>query len=881
MTSRSKPPDDPRAEAAPPSEWTKSGLRETPLNSGRSSQPAAEGGGFTPGTMLAGRYRVVALLGRGGMGEVYRAEDTKLGQAVALKFVRGDLSPEVLERLYSEVRIGRQIAHPNVCRLYDIVEQEGHTFLAMEYVDGEDLSSLLTRIGHLPANKALDVARDLCAGLAAMHDRGIVHRDLKPANVMIDGRGSARLTDFGLAVATQAPGASVMAGTPAYMAPEQLRGGEVTSRSDLYSLGLLLFEMATGRRFFESRTLDELIAQHAETKTPRLSSAARLLDPHLERLIRECLEEQPSARPASARHLLAILPGGDPLEAALLAGETPSPEVVASAGKVGDLAPATAWACLLGVVVALGLAAVVNDRTLLHRTTPPPKAPSVLVERAREILKKTGAPAPVDAAYGYEWDEGRFDYVRHHDPTIDRWDRLRRSALPPLLFRYRESPRPLVAFNRDSVVRSNDPPMSVPGMGEATLDSQGRLMRFVAVPAQTDASGVPGAAPDWNVLLKETAFDPAALQAVAPEWTAPVDSDTKAAWEGAFPGEPGLRCRIEAAGYRGRPVFLAVITPWAVPVTTSARGRSPVNAPVGTLGLWVLALALPTGGVLLARRNLRLGRGDRKGAYRIALFTFVVYTIARLFRADHVSSGLELWIVIGALAYPMFWAALVWLLYLALEPFARRRWPHVLISWKRALAGQLRDPLVGRDVLVGATVGSLVGVSYLALSLVPAWFGRVTLTPGHRVDAAILSALHVSVFRLFVNEFSAVLFAMIFLFMLVLIRMLVRNTALSMLLWCLLIAPPFQGEDPLVEWWAGAWRAVIYLLLLTRGGLLCLAVGLFYLFVMVEFPLTLDLGAFHATSALPGALALLGLAVYGFFTALAGKPVFGRVMLDD
>ena len=146
---------------------------------------------FTPGFMVAGRYRIVAPLGRGGMGEVYRADDTKLGQPVALKFLREAVThdPGRLERLFAEVRIGRQISHPNVCRLYDVVETGGQHFLAMEFVDGEDLASLLRRIGRLPADKALEIARHLGAGLAAAHDKGVIHCDLTPANVMIDGRG--------------------------------------------------------------------------------------------------------------------------------------------------------------------------------------------------------------------------------------------------------------------------------------------------------------------------------------------------------------------------------------------------------------------------------------------------------------------------------------------------------------------------------------------------------------------------------------------------------------------------------------------------------------------------------------------------------------------
>ena len=195
---------------------------------------------FTPGTVFAERYRIIGLLGRGGMGEVYRADDLKLGQAVALKFLPSTFAqdPTRLERFYSEVRIARQISHPNVCRMYDIGEHDGRLFLSMEYVDGEDLASLLRRIGRLPGDKALEIAQQLCAGLAAAHDKGVLHRDLKPSNVMIDGRGRAMITDFGLAAPVHAAGnAEDVSGTPAYMAPEQLTGRGASVQSDLYALG--------------------------------------------------------------------------------------------------------------------------------------------------------------------------------------------------------------------------------------------------------------------------------------------------------------------------------------------------------------------------------------------------------------------------------------------------------------------------------------------------------------------------------------------------------------------------------------------------------------------------------------------------------------------
>jgi serine/threonine-protein kinase len=179
---------------------------------------------------------MIGLLGRGGMGEVYRADDLKLGQQVALKFLPRDVESDRdrLSRFMNEVRLSLRVTHPNVCRVFDIADVGGRHFLSMEYVDGEDLASLLRRIGRLPEDKAVEIARQLCAGLAAAHEEGVLHRDLKPANVMIDGRGRAKITDFGLAGATAGViGREAQAGTPQYMAPEQFDGRELSIQTDL------------------------------------------------------------------------------------------------------------------------------------------------------------------------------------------------------------------------------------------------------------------------------------------------------------------------------------------------------------------------------------------------------------------------------------------------------------------------------------------------------------------------------------------------------------------------------------------------------------------------------------------------------------------------
>ena len=867
------PGGDPQA---PLSDWTKSRA------AGEAPRPPSQTG-FTPGTMLAGRYRVVALLGRGGMGEVYRADDTKLGQRVALKFVRGTLSPELLERLYAEVRIGRQIAHPNVCSLYDVVEVDGHTFLAMEYVDGEDLASLLSRIGRLPVDKALELARDLSAGLAAVHEKGAVHRDLKPANVMVDGRGRARITDFGLAIGVEGAGAFASAGTPAFMSPEQLAGRESTARSDVYALGLVLYEMFTGRRFFDAATLDDLRSQHRQAKKPRLASAPQPLPPAVERLILQCLEEEPEARPASSRAVLSMLPGGDPLEAAVAAGETPSPEMVAAAGAVGDLTPAAAWALLLAAAGALVLCASLAERTTLIGTAHLPKPPEALLERAKEIVEHLGHPTePIDRAYSFGWDTRHLDHVAANDRSLDRWVKLREAKLGPAYFFYRQSPRKLIAANRDAEVTRDDPPPDVAGMVTLRLDPDGRLLSYLAVPPLFEEARDAWPEADWSRLLQEAGLDSAALRSATPQWAAPVDSDRKAAWEGAYAGAGSVPVRVEAAAYHGRPVWFAVLPPWTVEARKREGSEPTARTPVSPLAVALLTLAMPVGGFLLARRNLRLGRGDRSGALRVALFVFLVFAAARMFRADHVAGPEELWILIKVLAYPCFWGILVFVLYVALEPYARRRWPHMLISWKRLLDGSLRDPLVGRDVLVGAVTGLGLAAVFRVFWMLPLWLGQPPPVPDIFNYGPALTALrHAGGFRLCVNAFSAVLYALAFLFILVLLRVVLRKQWLAATVWCLMLFPPLRPGDPVIEWIDGGVRAIVLLVLLTRFGLLSFATALFFMFTTFEAILTLDLSAWYAPRGLPVVLVFAALVVYGFRTALAGKPAFGKALLDD
>src|ERR1700687_4539180 len=247
-----------------------------------SSHPANfDEGRFVPGTLIAERYRILGRLGKGGMGEVYRANDLRLGQTVALKFLPETTAkdPGVRARFYNQVRIARQVTHPNVCRVYDIGEIDGQPFISMQFVDGENLASLLLRIGRLPADKAVEISRRLCAGLAAAHCEGVLHRDLKPANIMIDGRGQVLIADFGLAgLAEEISGSDIHSGTPDYMAPEQLAGKEVSMQSDIYARGLVMYEIFTGKRAFEADTLAEMVRLRSESRPVDITSQVHDVD---------------------------------------------------------------------------------------------------------------------------------------------------------------------------------------------------------------------------------------------------------------------------------------------------------------------------------------------------------------------------------------------------------------------------------------------------------------------------------------------------------------------------------------------------------------------------------------------------------------------------
>jgi serine/threonine-protein kinase len=261
-----------------------------------------------PGTLFHGRYEILAPLGRGGMGVVYKAHDRTLDETVAIKVLRPEFAqdPTMAERFKSEIKLARRVRHKNVCAIHDFDEDRGLLYISMEFIEGQDLKKVLKERGALPSDEAYDVAIQVADGLQAVHECGIIHRDLKTPNIIVDGRGVARLMDFGIAKRHGTDGGTLTAtgqvvGTPEYMSPEQAQGRKLDFRSDLYAMGILTYEIFTGQVPFRGETPISTILKHINDPPPLDGPAAARLPADLKPVLRRALAKEPEQRFANTR----------------------------------------------------------------------------------------------------------------------------------------------------------------------------------------------------------------------------------------------------------------------------------------------------------------------------------------------------------------------------------------------------------------------------------------------------------------------------------------------------------------------------------------------------------------------------------------------------
>ena len=820
----------------------------------------------TIGTMLGGRFKLVARIGSGGMGEVYRANDVRIGQPVALKFLPPAVSrnPDALRRLFSEIRLGRQVAHPNVSRLYDLAEADGQHFIVMEFVDGENLASLLALVGRLPGRRAMEVAHDLCAGLAACHDRQVIHGDLKPGNVMIDGNRRARIMDFGLStVLGTRPEDRLMAGTLAYMAPEQLHGSGVSAQADIYALGLLLYEMFTGRRVHDVRTVDQL--RRAMESQPAPPSTITRIPKQVEDMILRCLEKKPARRPRSPAEVATAFPAQEPGGSTLPAGQTPSPTVL-TASEVGDLSVPTGWMLLGAAVMGLFLIIAGAERFMAVGRSKLPKNPDVLAEQAREIARMVAYPSRnADEAYGFT-TRGR----------------LRSRSEPPnsnLVFFYRSSPTALTPVESLRRIGPTDPPLDVPGTTAIGLDPAGglRFLRILPpeqnVPAQVQPIS-------WETLFARAALDSRVFIRTDSAWNPPVPYHQKQEWIANAPGNSGSSVRAALYGGRavyfdvtddrsGRPAEIAQADRWSLTIRTSH-------------GVLLIVIVIAAG--LLARRNVRKGRSDLRGARRVAGWVVASRLLYWILSADIGLIGINTQVIARGMGVALFEGAQVWLAYVALEPFVRRRWPRLSTGWSRLIDGRFNDPLVGRDLLVGGLFGILLtlveqlrGWSAAHLGLAP--------PPPHHITLEMLSGGSEVAAAFFHCQARAFIYAFLGLFMFLLLRAVVSKTVIAGALWILLAAITWsRTEQPgtvlAVAVSVAIVQAILFLIVIVRFGLLASVMMFSVHLMLVIAPLTYDLTAWYSITSLAPLVIVAAVLVFAFNAALARKPLFGRRILE-
>jgi serine/threonine-protein kinase len=408
-------------------------------------------------------------------------------------------------------------------------------------------------------------------------------------------------------------------------------------------------------------------------------------------VIQRCLSREPAQRPASAIAVSAALPGGDPLAAALAAGETPSPAMVAAAGRIEPVPLAIGLSLVASAIAALVLLIALRGESAVNRFVPMELSGPVLEDRARQAIQKLGYREPPVDSVGMFYRYGAyFEWARKRGGEA-AWAELASGRTPAVGYWYRSSPQALRPLSEQYLPQTDDPPLRIAGMTQARVDVRGHLLEFHGVPPQriaapAAAAGTPPSV-DWQVVFDVVGWPRDRFAPATPEWNGLAATDTRAAWTGTIPELGSIPLRLEAGAFAGRITYVQAIGPW----TTPTRSAPPVpTVTQRMLGLVqpLLVASLIIGSALLARRNLRAGRGDRAGAWRVALCVGVLFVLRWLVVAHHSGTYATFQnALLDAAETALLNAAILWLAYLGIEPWLRRHWPGSLLSRSRLLGG--------------------------------------------------------------------------------------------------------------------------------------------------------------------------------------------------
>jgi hypothetical protein len=426
-----------------------------------------------------------------------------------------------------------------------------------------------------------------------------------------------------------------------------------------------------------------------------------------------------------------------------------------------------------------------------------------------------------------------------------------------------------------------DPPQTDTDMHSVTLDVSGRLLGFSSVPRQFDDSAAGEAAPPWPTLFEAADLPMAAFSPVTPQWAPRDFADTRAAWEGQLPERPDIRVRIEAAAYRGRAVSFILIGPWTVATRMQAQQR-PLSDRSAYAVLLTLLFAMLIGALLLARHNVRTGRADRRGAMRVAVFVICTEIFAWVAGYHHVLDLRVETLSFSAIAADsVFLGVLLWIIYAALEPYARRFWPDMLLGWSRLLAGRVRDSRVGRDALLGVAFGVLWFALDIGRRLLPEMLVYQASVPRLGADvgtllssAQTLSTWAAVVLRELQTAFGAVL-------LVVVLRLITRRASIAIAVGMMIIfswwSTPALTPVLWIEVTYEIAAVVLFTFVMLRFGLLSAAVARIVLGVCESIPFTLQVAHWSATPSNWTIAGIIALALFGFYASRAGQPLFGKL----